>query len=195
MLDAMKNSTYNQIVQSIDILTLFIISYRISLTISCGLYFYLEYCAAIYNVGSIHYCEAWTINEAIKKQLEAAVMQLLQRIMKIYWIQKAMNENFLRTAQAEQQLLKQIMKRQCSFLGHIIRKEGIKYQMGIKEIRRNERLRKKKTDLSQLVRQMLRQEKSGHLSFGRKQNFASCCDSPTRNYTTMTIIKGGLPVM
>ena len=47
-------------------------------------------------------CETWTISEAMKKQLEAAEMWFLRRMM---------------------------MKRQCSFLGHIVRKGGIEYKV------------------------------------------------------------------
>ena len=74
-------------------------------------------------------CEAWTISEAMKKQLKAAEMWLLQRMMKISWIKKVTNEKVLRKAQTERQVMKQIVKRQCSFLGHILRKGGIEYQV------------------------------------------------------------------
>ena len=67
-------------------------------------------------------CETWTISEAMKKQLEAAEMWFLRRMMKISWMKKVTNEDVLRRAQSERQLMKQIVKRQCSFLGHIVRK-------------------------------------------------------------------------
>ena len=73
--------------------------------------------------------EAWTISEAMKKELEAAEMWFLRKMMKILWIKKVMNENVLRKAQTERQVMKQIVKRQCSFLRHILRKGGIKYQV------------------------------------------------------------------
>ena len=49
--------------------------------------------------------------------------------MKISWTKKVTNEDVLRRAQTEQQLMKQIVKKQCSFLGHIVRKGGIKCQV------------------------------------------------------------------
>ena len=49
--------------------------------------------------------------------------------MKISWIKKVAKENVLRKAQTERQVMKQIVKRQYSFLGHILRKAGIEYQV------------------------------------------------------------------
>ena len=46
-------------------------------------------------------CEKWTISEAMKKQLEAAEMWLLRRMMKISWIKEVTNEDVLRRAQTE----------------------------------------------------------------------------------------------
>ena len=56
-------------------------------------------------------CETWTINEAMKKQLEAEEILFLRRMMKISWIKKVMNENLFIRAQTERQLMKQIVKR------------------------------------------------------------------------------------
>ena len=49
---------------------------------------------------------------------------------------------------------------------------------GGRESRRKERWRKAKTDISWVVKQMLRQERSGHHSFGREQ---SLCHAVTYN--------------
>ena len=65
----------------------------------------------------------------MKKQLEAAETWFLRMMMKVSWIKKVTNEDVLRRAQTERQLMKQIVKRQCSFLGHILRKGGIKCRM------------------------------------------------------------------
>ena len=46
-------------------------------------------------------CEMWTISETMKKQLEAAEMWFLRRMMKISWTKKITNENILRRAQTE----------------------------------------------------------------------------------------------
>ena len=74
-------------------------------------------------------CETWTISETMKKQLDAAEMWLLRWMMKISWIKKVTNENVLTGAQTERQLMKQIVKRQCSFLGYVLRKRGIEHQV------------------------------------------------------------------
>ena len=74
-------------------------------------------------------CETRTISEAMKKQLEAAEMCLLQRMMKISWIKKVTNEDVLRRAQIERQSMKQIVKRHCSFLVNVARKGGVEYQV------------------------------------------------------------------
>ena len=74
-------------------------------------------------------CETWTISKGMKKQLEAAEMRFLRRMMKISWIKKVKIEDVVRRAQTERQLMKQIVKRQCSFLGHTVRKGGIECQV------------------------------------------------------------------
>ena len=48
---------------------------------------------------------------------------------------KVTNEDVLRRAKTERQLMKQIMKRQCSFLGHIARKWGLEYQMVTRKVK------------------------------------------------------------
>ena len=50
-------------------------------------------------------------------------------MVKISWIKKVTNENVLRKAQTERQVMKQIVKRQCSLLGHTLRKGGIECQV------------------------------------------------------------------
>ena len=82
-------------------------------------------------------CETWTISEAMKKQREAAEMWFLQWMMKISWTNKVTNENVLRRVQTGRQLMKKIVKRQCSFLGHVLRTRT-----------RKKRYTKTKTDIS-----------------------------------------------
>ena len=57
--------------------------------------------------------------------------------MKIFWIKKVTNENALRKAQMERQVMKQIVKRQCGFLGQVLRRHQI--PSGTMEGRRKER--------------------------------------------------------
>jgi len=74
-------------------------------------------------------CDTWMISKAMKKQLEAAEMWFLRRMMKISWMKKVTNKDVLRRAQTEKQLMKQIVKRHCRFLGHIVGNRGIEYQV------------------------------------------------------------------
>ena len=96
-------------------------------------------------------CETWTISEAMKKQLEAAEMWFLRRMVKVSWIKKVTNEDVLRRAQTERQLMKQIVKRQCSFLGHIARKGGIECRMVTRKVEgKRDRGRQRQTFLGWL---------------------------------------------
>ncbi len=74
-------------------------------------------------------CETWTISEAMKKQLEATEMWTLRRMLKISWIRMMKNDDILRRAGTERQLMKSIVQRQCSFLGHVLRRRGIEHQV------------------------------------------------------------------
>ena len=56
------------------------------------------------------------VKHGMKKQLEAAEMWFLRGMMKISWMKKVSNKDVSRRAQTERQLMKQIVKRQCSFL-------------------------------------------------------------------------------
>ena len=75
---------------------------------------------------------------------KAAEMWFLQRMMKISWMKMVTNKDVLGRVQTERQLMKQIVKRQCSFLGHIVRKGGIEYQVvtGIVEGKRDRGMQK-----------------------------------------------------
>ena len=77
----------------------------------------------------MHGCETWTISEAMKKPLVVTEMRFPRRILKISCIKKVMNENELRRAQTERELMKQIVKRRCHFLGHENRKGSIECQV------------------------------------------------------------------
>ena len=96
-------------------------------------------------------CEAWTIRKVMKKQLETAEMWFLRRMMKISWVKKVTNEDVLRKAQTERQLMKLKVERQCSFLGHGTRKGGIEYQVVTgKVVGKRDRGRQRKTFLGGL---------------------------------------------
>ena len=73
----------------------------------------------------------------MKKQLEAAEMWFLRRMMKISCIKKVTNVDVLRKAQTERQSMKQIVKRYCSFLGLFVRKGGIECQVVTRKVEGN----------------------------------------------------------
>ena len=70
-------------------------------------------------------CEAWTITPDLEDNIKAAEMWFLRRIMKISYLDRVTNEEVLRRAGVERELLANITKRQFQFLGHIIRKGTI----------------------------------------------------------------------
>ena len=74
-------------------------------------------------------CDAWTINESMKKRIEAAEMWFLGRMLRTSWIDKASNEEVLRKAGVKRSLMKVIRKRQMQFLGHAMRSEGMENLM------------------------------------------------------------------
>ena len=69
-------------------------------------------------------CEAWTITNELKHNIEAAEMWFLRRILRISHLDRVTNNDVLRRAGVRRELLEVITKRQLRFLGHIIRKGG-----------------------------------------------------------------------
>ena len=135
-------------------------------------------------------CEAWTISEAMKKQLEAAEMWFLRRMMKISWMKKVTNEDVLRRAQTERQVMKQIVKRQCSFFGHIVRKGGIEYQVVTGKVQgKRDRGRQRQTFLGWLGK-CLDRRGVAIIHLAENRPLIPCCDIQcqylTRHYTTTT---------
>ena len=65
-------------------------------------------------------CEAWTIDERMKRSLETTEMWFLRRMMRIPWTAKKTNEEVLTEAQTTRQLMTKIRKRQAKFVGHVI---------------------------------------------------------------------------
>lgn len=69
--------------------------------------------------------ETWSISEVMKKKLEATEMWFYRRSLKVSWTDKKSNTEILRMMGTERNLLATIAKRQMSFFGHIMRKEGL----------------------------------------------------------------------
>ena len=70
-------------------------------------------------------CESWTITQELEKKLKATEMWMLRRMLRISWTEHVSNEEVLGRANYNRRLLGIIRKRQLSFLGHAMRKEGI----------------------------------------------------------------------
>ena len=72
-------------------------------------------------------CEAWTIDERMKRSLETTEMWFLRRMMRIPWTAKKTNEEVLTEAQTKRQLVTKIRKRQAKFVGHVIRRNQLEH--------------------------------------------------------------------
>lgn len=70
-------------------------------------------------------CEAWTLTADLEKNLEAAEMWFLRRMLKVSFIDHVSNEEVMRRAGVKRELLSVIIERQLRFLGHVVRKEGL----------------------------------------------------------------------
>ena len=70
--------------------------------------------------------ECWTISPTENK-LKTIEMLFHRRMIRISWKDHVSNEEVLRRANTERSLIKNILQRQLSFLGHIMRKENIEH--------------------------------------------------------------------
>ena len=70
-------------------------------------------------------CESWTMNKEIRKILEAAEMWFVRRMMRVPWVARRTNEEVLRMAGVDRELLSTVYSRQLGFLGHILRGDGL----------------------------------------------------------------------
>ena len=73
-------------------------------------------------------CEAWTINNTIKKSIEATEMWFYRRILRIPGIAKQTNEEVLKRAN-DRRLIKKIQICQCQLIGHEIRIGQLKHMV------------------------------------------------------------------
>ena len=72
-------------------------------------------------------CEAWTLNKQVQKKLEAVEIWLLRRILRIPWTQKKSNVAVSKEADARRSLINRRRKRQATFIGHAIRRDGLEH--------------------------------------------------------------------
>ena len=92
-----------------------------------------------------------TLMTADKKTLMATVLWFLRRMLKIKWTDKVTNEEVSKRAGTERWMMNAIAKRQASFFGHIIRKQGLENRaMTGKTLGRKSRRRQRRQYLDQI---------------------------------------------
>ena len=69
--------------------------------------------------------ESWTFTSETRRNLEATEMWFLRRMFRVSYVDRVTNEEVLKRARETRALLRTIERRQLSFLGHVIRKEGL----------------------------------------------------------------------
>ena len=72
-----------------------------------------------------HYGETWTLSQWMMKKLEAAEHWCLRRMLRIPRIDKVSRYEVFRKAGVEKGFLQDIIRRQMTFLGHVIRKDEL----------------------------------------------------------------------
>jgi uncharacterized membrane-anchored protein YhcB (DUF1043 family) len=70
-------------------------------------------------------CETWTISGNMLKKLEALETWFYRRMLRISWNEYVTNEEVYRQMNTSKTLVKGIVHRQLSFLGHVMRKEDL----------------------------------------------------------------------
>ena len=70
-------------------------------------------------------CEAWTLTSDLRKRLESCEVWFLRRMLRISWTERISNDEVFAMAGTRRKLLNNIRGRQLSFLGHVIRKNGL----------------------------------------------------------------------
>ncbi|CAH2235222.1 jg10474 [Pararge aegeria aegeria] len=74
---------------------------------------------AAYMSIPLYRCEAWTIEEDLRKRIEAFEMWIFRRMLSISWTLKVSNEEVLRRVNQRRELLHTIKIRKVAYLGHV----------------------------------------------------------------------------
>ena len=75
----------------------------------------------------LYECETWTISVAMQKKIDAFETRLYRRMLRISWNDMVTNEEVYRRMNIKQSLLVDIVRRQMSFLGHVLIIEKMDY--------------------------------------------------------------------
>lgn len=70
-------------------------------------------------------CECWTITPALERKIQAAEVWFLRRILKVSYTSHTSNNDVFRRMQCRPNMLQKIRHQQLSFLGHVLRKDGL----------------------------------------------------------------------
>ncbi|GFR60265.1 ankyrin-1 [Elysia marginata] len=70
-------------------------------------------------------CETWTINKKTHGKLKAVEMWFWRRMLRIPWTAIKTNEEVLNETETTRSLINRTRKRQATFVGHIMRREGL----------------------------------------------------------------------
>ena len=66
-------------------------------------------------------CEAWTLDQKLRRRIEAVEMWFLRRMQRIPWTARVTNVRVMEMAGVRRELLGTVRKRQLKFLGHLLR--------------------------------------------------------------------------
>ena len=69
--------------------------------------------------------ETWTLNKKMEQKLEAFEMWCYRRMQRISWTEHVTNNEVLVQVHEERSLLKTIQRRALSYLGHVLRHDGL----------------------------------------------------------------------
>ena len=70
-------------------------------------------------------CETWTLSKVMIENLEAAEHWFLRRILRIPWTDKVSTCEVFRRAGVWKRLMQDMIRRQMTFLGHVIRNDEL----------------------------------------------------------------------
>ena len=70
-------------------------------------------------------CETWTVSKVMEKKLEAMEMWCWRRMLRVSWTERRTNVNILEAIGSRRELVPLLRKRQMTFLGHIMRANGL----------------------------------------------------------------------
>jgi hypothetical protein len=72
-------------------------------------------------------CETWTINKPLENKINSFEMWCFRLVLRIPWTSHTSNQQVLTQINQQPELLNSIKKQQLSFLGHVMRKEGLEH--------------------------------------------------------------------